>query len=260
MVEVPGPAAVMAGEGRVAEESFKDVAAVIVDYSQGGVYGNGEYQDSVAAAARAAGALWIADEVVTGLGRSGRWLCYTRGSARPDIVTFGKPLGGGSAPVAALVVSRRVMEEMKGYSWQSYGTFRGHPLLVSTIPPTLHTLEAEGLVDRSAELGKSIATRLAELKDRHPSVKSVDGLGMHWTIELHGGDWRTWRADTAEPPIASAVSAAALEQDVLIPTSGEQDSLFLAPPLNIEEPHLDRILAVLDEALEVADRQLEVGV
>src|SRR5258708_36690316 len=81
--------------------TLSDTAAKIIDYTQGGIYYDGEYQDELALRAREAGSIWIADEVVTGAGRAGRWLAFQGAQSRPDIVTLGKSLGGGAAAGAA---------------------------------------------------------------------------------------------------------------------------------------------------------------
>ena len=99
--------------------------------------------------------------------------------------------------------------------------------------------------------------RLLEIAQRHPAVARVDGNGLHWTVELHGPDWRTWENNTEEAPIASRVSNRALEAGALIGTSGEQISLFLAPAFVISETELERILAALDYGLQIADNEME---
>ncbi|WP_204351282.1 hypothetical protein, partial [Serratia marcescens] len=71
----------------------------------------------------------------------------------------------------------------------------------------------------------------------------------------HGPDWRNWLADTPEAPLASRVAGLALDKGAVIGTSGEQTSLFLAPPLIISEAESERLLAILDESLELADRE-----
>jgi 4-aminobutyrate aminotransferase-like enzyme len=241
----------LASEAPALEKS----AAVIIDYTQGGLYYAAPYQDAVARGARAGGALWIADEVVTGAGRAGRWFAFQGGRERPDIVTLGKALGGGSAPVAAVVVSRQVAEALKGVGWQNYGTLRGHPLTVAAVRAYLDVVVREGLLDRVRALETLYATVLVEIAGRHPAVTRIAGQGLHWTIELAGPDWRTWHADEPGVPIASRVAARALELGVVIGTSGEQTSLFLAPPLIIDEARSLHLLEVLDTALDVADAQ-----
>jgi 4-aminobutyrate aminotransferase-like enzyme len=231
-------------------------AALIIDYSQGGIYPAPAYQDQIARAAREAGALWIADEVVTGLGRQGRWMTFQRGESRPDIVTLGKGLAGGVAPAGAVVLSKRVAGMLADQLWQTYSTFRGHPLTVAAISATVRRIGRDGLVERAASLDGLLRSRLPGIAAAHPCVLSVDGLGLHWTIELRGGDWRDWHADTSEPTPADRIVAAALDAGVLIATSAEETSLFIAPPLIVSDEELDTILEVLDRSLSVADGAL----
>jgi 4-aminobutyrate aminotransferase-like enzyme len=114
----------------------------------------------------------------------------------------------------------------------------------------------EGLVERAASLDAMLRARLGEIAAAHPCVQRADGLGLHWTLELRGGDWRDWHADTSEPTPADRIVAAALDAGVLIATSAEETSLFLAPPLIVSDEELDTILDVLDRALSVADEEL----
>jgi 4-aminobutyrate aminotransferase-like enzyme len=116
----------------------------------------------------------------------------------------------------------------------------------------------EGLVERADSLGATLRGRLSEIAAAHPCVQRVDGLGLHWTLELHGGDWRDWHADTSEPTPADRVVAAALDAGVLIAASAEETSLFIAPPLIVSDEELDTILQVLDRALSVADGRLPI--
>jgi 4-aminobutyrate aminotransferase-like enzyme len=235
-------------------------AAVLIDYTQGGLYYDPAYQDAVAEAARLAGTLWIADEVVTGLGRAGRWFAFQGASSRPDIVTLGKGMAGGAAPAAAVVVSQRVLDMLQGTSWQNYGTLRGHPVAMECVRAYLHTIRDEGILGHVASLESLYAQRLREIAARHPGIARIAGQGLHWTIELHGhGSWRDWRADTTETPIASKIAARALELGAVIGTSGERDSLFLAPPLIITPGQSETLLAILDESLTLADTEAKTA-
>ncbi len=230
--------------------TLAQAAAVIIDYSQGGVYPAPAYQDQLAEAARAAGALWIADEAVTGLGRQGRWLTFQRGQSRPDIVTLGKGLAGGIAPAAAVVLSRQVADRLNYQLWQSYGTFRGHPLTVAAISATVRRIARDGLVERADALDAELRSRLTQMAAVHPSVRRVDGLGLHWTIELRGD------CGPGAPAPAERVVGAALDAGVLIAAGGDEASVFIAPPLNVADSEMDVILRALDRALSVADAAL----
>lgn len=236
---------------------LEGTAATIIDYTQGGIYHDGAYQDRIAAAARKAGSLWIADEVVTGAGRQGRWFAFQGGQSRPDMVTMGKALAGGASPIGAVILSKDMVKALDGSSWQAYSTYRGHPVAMAGVRSYLRVVQRDGLIARAAQLGEMIRARMLTIAQAHPSVARIDGRGMHWTVELHGPHWRDWRADTAETPIASRVSAKALEMGVVIGTSGEQTSLFLAPPLIVSDAEIGQILDTLDEALKVADAAMD---
>lgn len=234
---------------------LSDTAATIIDYTQGGIYYDGAYQDEVAKCARQAGSYWIADEVVTGAGRAGRWFAFQGAQSRPDIVTLGKSLGGGAAAVAAVVVSKDIVEQLKGTSWQNYGTLRGHPISMAAVSAYLKVVSEEKILEHVKSLEKLFTRRLLAIAQKHPSVQRVAGQGLHWTVELHGPDWRTWHADTTEVPIASRVAERALEAGAVIGTSGEQTSLFLAPPLVISEQEATLLLDALDHGLDIADEE-----
>ncbi len=235
-----------------AREMLERSAAVILDYSQGGVYHSPTYQDRVARLAQSTDTIWIADETVTGFGRVGGWYQFLRGETLPDMITMGKSLAAGGAPAGALVLSQQLVDELAGTSWQTYSTFRGHPTAVAAVRAHLRVSERDGITERANALDGVMERGLARLAAEHPGVARVDGRGLHWTVEVHGPDWREWRGEEAEP-IASRVVARALEADVLMSTSAEQTSLFLSPPLIVEEEELEKMFAALDHGLEVAD-------
>jgi 4-aminobutyrate aminotransferase-like enzyme len=263
--ELPAPrGARIGGDGLPTDTSalarasglLEESAAVILDYSQGGIYHEVAYQDQVAELAKAAGTLWIADETVTGFGRVGGWFQFQASATRPDFVTMGKSLAAGGAPAGAVLVSKRVLDAMSDSAWQSYSTFRGHPLQVAAISAHLRVSARERVFERARGLDGFMLARLERVAAAHPSVARIDGRGLHWTVELHGPDWRSWRGEEAEPT-ASRVVSRALEAGALFSTSGEQTSLFIAPPLVISEDELEHMFEALEQGLLVADRELE---
>ncbi len=230
-------------------------AAVVLDYSQGGTYHVPQFQDAVADLARAQGTLWIADETVTGFGRVGGWFQFQKAASRPDFVTLGKCMTAGGAAAGAVVLSRDILDQLEGSSWQSYSTFRAHPVAMASLRAHLRVSAQEGLVQRASDLDGRMLERFARIVSDHPAVDRVDGRGLHWTVELHGPDWRLWRGQEPEP-LASRVAAAALRAGALLATSGEQTSLFVAPPLIVSDAELDMLFDALDAGLEMADRAL----
>lgn len=230
-------------------------AAVLLDYSQGGIYHTARYQDTVADLARDTGTYWIADETVTGFGRVGSWFQFQHGTRRPDFVTLGKCMTAGGAPAGAVVLSEQALDRVSGSSWQSYSTYRAHPVAMAALRAHLRVSRRDRIYERTLGLDGYMFRKLSEVASQHPGVARIDGRGLHWTVELHGPDWRQWHGEEAEP-LASRVVARALEAGALIATSGEQTSLFLAPPLVITEAELDRVFDALHHGLTVADQEL----
>lgn len=230
-------------------------AAVIVDYTQGGCYANPAYQDEVAAIARSAGALWIADEVITGFGKSGgHWFNFQRGDARPDLVTMGKAMGGGVVPVAAVVLSQRVVDMLEGSSWQNYSALRSTDMAAAAARAMIAVVDEEGLVARADDLHQRIERRMRAIAAAHPGVARIDGRGLHWWVDLHtDDDWREWRgADSGSTP-GERVAGRALQEGAVIATSGERDAVLLTFALNIADEDVDAALDALDAALVEAD-------
>jgi 4-aminobutyrate aminotransferase-like enzyme len=170
------------------------------------------------------------------------------------LVTLGKGLAGGASPAGAVVISKRLVEWMSDGNWKTSSTFRGHPLVIAAIRAHLRVFARDRLVDRAAHLDGLMYRLLVEVAGRHPSVRRIDGRGLHWTIELHGPAWRSWRGEPGRVTIASRVAARARQAGALIGTSDEETSLFLAPPLIIEEHNLHDLVEALDHGLFAADQ------
>ena len=235
--------------------ALADAAAVLIDYSQGGIYHQPGYQDHLAELARSAGALWIADETVTGLGRVGRWFQFQAGESRPDVVTLGKGLAAGGAPAGAAVISRELFERIGEAGWQSYSSYRAHPIECAAIEAHIRVSARDGLWRRALDFDGLMADEMRKLADAHPGIARIDGRGLHWTIEFHGPSWRDWEGHDPDP-LASRIAARVLDAGAMIATSGERTSLFIAPPLIVEEDELIKVLEALDHGLELADAEV----
>jgi 4-aminobutyrate aminotransferase-like enzyme len=226
-----------------------DAAAMIVDYSQGGRYAAPAYQDELADMARAAGALWIADEVVTGFGKCGQWFNFQWARSRPDIVTLGKPMGGGVAPVAAVVVSRQVLDLIGDSSWQNYSALRAHSTAIAASRAFLQVVSEEKLVDRARALGSRITARMAVLAELYPVVRRIDGMGLHWWIDLHPS------GDASSTDSASRVAARMLDAGVIVATSGESNAILVTLPMIISDAQLETVFQALAHGLAADSRK-----
>ncbi len=187
------------------------------------------------------GALLIADEIWTGLGRAGSWVRSVAEGVTPDLLCFGKGLGGG-LPLSALVGRRSVMA-----AWErteevvDTSTFAGAPLACATALATLDTLSREKLPERSLALGTAWSADLATMLADLPRV-SVRGAGLMLGVDLG-----------PHPGAAVRVVRALLERGFLATTGGGQrEVLVLTPPLTIAEPLLAAATTAVAEAVREA--------
>jgi len=130
---------------------------------------------------RANNVLFMADEIQTGLGRTGRMFACDHEGVKPDVYILGKALAGGFYPVSAVVSSREVLGVLRAGTHGS--TFGGNPLGCAVARTALHVLEDENLVQRSADLGAWFKSEVESI--RHPDIKAIRGRGLMVGIELH---------------------------------------------------------------------------
>jgi 4-aminobutyrate aminotransferase/(S)-3-amino-2-methylpropionate transaminase len=185
--------------------------------------------------ARERGALLVADEIWTGLGRSGKMFAS---DAHADVICLGKGLGGG-LPVSACVGRRDVMAAWsRAQEVVHTSTFAGAPAACSTAIATLGVIERDGLVERSATVGAAWLEALKRRLAGARSVREVRGAGLMIGIELDG------------PGAATALMFALLRKGYITSTGGgEREVLVLTPPLTIAEPLLEEFTDVLGHAL-----------
>jgi len=205
--------------------------------------------------------LLVADEVITAFGRTGRWFAVEHFGAVPDVITFGKGIGGGVIPLSGMVASRRVREVVEtSPSGFSYGhTFSGNPLGCAVGCEVIDTIAQEGLLEAAEAKGEVLAARLDELRLRHPIMHAVRGLGLLRGIELRQADGSRFPAAMG---LCSRVSAEAKRRGLMIyscptPVGTEQmDALLLAPPLIISESEIDEVAQLLDASLAAVEAAL----
>jgi adenosylmethionine-8-amino-7-oxononanoate aminotransferase len=204
--------------------------------------------------------LFVADEVITGFGRTGRTFGIEHWAAAPDILFSAKGLASGYAPIGAVVVGQSVAETIErgrpdGF-FSSY-TFGGNPVSCAAALAVQGYLERHGLVERCARTGQRLEERLAGLGERFASVGEVRGLGLLLGIELVRD-----RATRAPFPrgerVQERVVAAALERGLAIVggtgrgVGPDGDHLLITPPFVISDDECDQLVAALGEALGAA--------
>jgi taurine--2-oxoglutarate transaminase len=204
------------------------------------------------------GIVFIADEVMAGFGRCGEWFAVDRWQVRPDLITFAKGVNSGYVPLGGVIISERIAEAFNQRVFPGGLTYSGHPLACASAVASINIFRDEGIIDHAREIGeKVIGPGLADLAERHPSVGEVRGLGVFWALELVRD-----RA-TREPLVPFNASgelaapmtevAAACKQRGLWPFT-HFNRVHVVPPCTVSEDEVREGLAILDEALAVADR------
>ena len=249
------------------ELSWGDVAAFIAEPIQGkGVYvPDDRFLPEVERLCREHGALFIIDEVQTGLGRTGKFFCGEYWSLEPDIVTISKALSGGYVPVGAILARRDVHKKVFSSLERSVvhsNTFGMNELAMAAGLATLAVLEEEDLIMRAAQLGERFLSGLRELQDKYEMVRDVRGKGLMVGIEF--GPPRSLKLKAAWTALERAqeglfaqmvVMRLMREHRLLTQVSGHRVNIIkFLPPLIITEMEIDYALEALDETLAEAHR------
>jgi adenosylmethionine-8-amino-7-oxononanoate aminotransferase len=213
------------------------------------------YTARIAEICRKHGILLIADEVMTGMGRTGRPFASEHWGLEPDIILAGKGIASGYAPLGAVVVAPRLVDAFeKGTAAFMHGfTYQAHPVATSAGNAVLDFLEAHNLFERVTPAGETLRKALAVLES-HPHVGQVRGLGLLQGVEFVK-DKKTREPFAEETGIAEKIRQAVLERNVLLyPGQGTVDGVLgdhvlLAPPFIIKPEECELIAAALQYAL-----------
>ncbi len=198
----------------------------------------------------AAGALWIADEVQSGHGRTGSMWAFERFGIVPDFVTLGKPMGNGH-PVAAVITRSEIVGELAGRT-TLFSTFGGNPVSAAAALAVLDVLRDERVLDRVKDTERALHTTLRQVADRHEPVGDVRGAGLACGIELVSD--RITRTPDAEG--TAALQEALRRRGVLVGSTGrDRNILKVRPPLAFTSEHVDRFAEELDVALAETARR-----
>jgi len=196
--------------------------------------------------------LLIADEVISAIGRTGRWFASERGGVAPDLITISKGLSSGYFPISAVIASRRVAQEFDGpgrvlIHGHTYG---GHPVACAAALENLRIIEEESLVERARDLEAELRGLLEPLR-AHPLVGDYRGVGLIFGVELVDKS----RPDEVPFDLGTRVLAALREHGVLSFVLSPGNLLFLCPSLVISVSELQDLVARIKAALDDVARE-----
>jgi taurine--2-oxoglutarate transaminase len=204
------------------------------------------------------GIVLIADEVMAGFGRCGEWFAVDRWGITPDLITFAKGVNSGYVPLGGVIISDPIASTFRERAFPGGLTYSGHPLACAAAVASIQIFKEEGIIEHARSIGEEvIAPGLAELAQRHPSVGEVRGLGVFWAIELvRDRETRQPLVDfnaSGERAAPMAEFAAACKERGLWPFV-HSNRTHVVPPCTVSAEEVREGLAILDEALSVADR------
>jgi len=199
------------------------------------------------------GILLIADEVMTGFGRTGYWFGVNYFDIEPDIITMAKGCNSGYVPLGIVAVSDRIAEFFDNRMLYCGLTYSGHPLACASALACISVYEEEGLIDNARKMGAVVSAEMAKLKERHPCVGDVRNIGLFGCIELVKDRFTKeplvpWNG----PPGVMAEISKQLWADGLSMYI-RWNYMFVAPPLLITADEIRWGFEKIDQALEIAD-------
>jgi len=204
--------------------------------------------------------LLIFDEMITGMGRTGRLFCFEHFDVVPDVLCLGKGLSSGYAPLAATVWTDRVQEafwgpEEAGVEFGHGQTFSGHPICAAAGLANIRELLDRDLPARAAQMGEQLEGRLREIASQTGVIGDVRGMGLLWGIEF-ARDPATKRPFPSALQIGHRIGEEAQRRGLIV--RHDPDWIALAPPLIVSEDELDEMCDILQKSIEAVLSQLEL--
>ncbi|WP_127125281.1 aspartate aminotransferase family protein [Georgenia sp. SYP-B2076] len=206
------------------------------------------------------GIVFVADEVMSGFGRAGRWFALDHWGVTPDLIAFAKGVNSGYVPLGGVLISDAVAATFDERVYPGGLTYSGHPLACAAAVATIEAMEAEGIVEHAADMGERvIGPRLREMAGRHPVIGDVRGVGVFWALDL------VTDRQTREPlapyggtsPAMVELLAAARRAGLLLFSNFHR--VHVVPPCTVTEEELAEGLDILDEVLALADAHTTAG-
>jgi taurine--2-oxoglutarate transaminase len=202
--------------------------------------------------------LWIADEVMSGFGRTGKWFAYQHSTVEPDLIVFAKGVNSGYVPLGGVVISTPISETFNDRVFPGGLTYSGHPLACAAAVATIDVMKEEKIVEAAAQIGeKVIGPALHELAKKHKIIGEVRGQGVFWALDLVTD--RATKAPLApyggtSPAMGEVV--AECKKRGLMPFSNF-NRIHVVPPCNVSEAEVREGIAILDEALSTIGKYYE---
>ena len=241
-----------------------DVAAVIVEPvvgTNGVLVPPPEYLPRLRQICDRRGVLLIADEVMAGWGRTGKWFSVDHWDVKPDILVTAKGITSAYVPLGLCATTKKIADYFEDHYFSHGHTYEAHPITLGPAVATIEEMQRLKLVERAAKLEPYLREKLQTLKDKHPSVGEVRGLGLFFAVDLVKNrvtkePFNTMRDKVeGKPMVVDQIAAKMMVEGVAI--QSWISHFVIAPPLIVTEEELDLGIAALGEHLGIADALVE---
>ena len=253
----------------IEEVGPNQIAAVIAEpmFGAAGLLPPDDYLPGLVELAREYGFLWVADEVITGFGRLGKWFgyqCYE--GVEPDLMVIGKGLNGCALPSGAVVARKDIAEWVERARWWSGSTHDAHPLVCASIVGSIEAMLEDDLLGTVNRLGGYLEDQLRAMTADHFCVGRVSGKGMYYVVDLVDTDGEPivredrstlFSGDLSDQPnnlISRECAARGVFLGGFVP-----NTIKVAPPFTVSEAEIDAGIAAFDAALRVLDDRIGRG-
>jgi taurine--2-oxoglutarate transaminase len=245
-------------------ENESDVAAVIVEPvvgTNGVLVPPPEYFPRLRQICDRHNVLLIADEVMSGWGRTGQWFAMNHWNVQPDILVTAKGITSAYVPLGLCATTARIAAHFDENYFAHGHTYEAHPMTLAPAIATIHEMQRLNLVERACAMGQYLGEKLKALAKTHPSVGDVRGLGLFWAVDLVKNRDTKQPFNTmvdklaGTPLVVDQVAAEMMKNGVAL--QAWISHFVIAPPLIIEKEAIDFGVAALDQALTLADRHVQ---
>src|SRR5580700_10869744 len=243
-----------------------DVAAIILEPivgTNGVIVPPDEYMPKLRKVCDETGVLIIADEVMSGWGRSGKWFAMEHWGVTPDIMTTAKGITSAMVPLGLCATSEKIAAYFQDHYFSHGHTYEAHPMTLAPAVATIHEMQRLGLVERARELAPHVEAKLNELRTKHPCIGDVRGKGLFWAVDLVKNRTTKEPFNTYEDKVSGK---ALLVDQIAAKMRGDGVTIqawvshfVVAPPLIVTKEQIDLGIATLDKHLGMADAAVEAA-
>jgi len=214
------------------------------------------YWQQISAICKKYGVLLVADEVICGFGRLGRWFGHQHFGVEPDLVTMAKGLSSGYLPISATVVSHEIIELLreKDSEFNHGFTYSGHPTCAAVALRNIEIIEREGLVQRTADVTGPYLSKALQRLAAHPLVGEVRSLGLIGAVEIVRKKGTNLRFGDKEGTAGPVVRDRCVANGLML--RAVRDTMIMSPPLVITPAEIDQLVATLEKSLTEAAKLL----